>query len=432
MTVWVESLDQEGKGVAHNAGGKVVFIEGALPGERVAYSTYRRKPAFEQARVQSIELPSSQRVTPRCPHFGVCGGCSVQHLELSAQLAVKQRVLEDSLLHLGNVRPETMLRPVYGSPWGYRRRARLSVRLVERKGGVLVGFHEKRSSFIADMHSCETLTPKLSALLDPLREMIGRLSKPDRLPQIEVSCGEAVDALTLRVLEPLTRGDETILRDFADRHGVQFWLQPGTPASTTVPFYPLDAPALDYTLPDYGIRVPFRPNDFSQVNFGVNRIMVRRAMQLLDPRSGERIADLFCGLGNFGLPIARLGATVLGLEGSDDLVDRARANAELNGLENIVFKAVDLFRIDEQKLRQLGIFEKMLIDPPREGAIELVKALLDPRPRRIVYVSCNPATLARDAAVLVHVQGYRLKAAGVINMFPHTAHVESIASFELP
>ena len=428
--ILVESLDQEGKGVAHNTAGKVVFIEGALAGERVSYSTYRRKPAFEQASVQSIDKASSQRVTPRCPHFGVCGGCSLQHLDFSAQVAVKQRVLEDSLLHLGNARPETMLRPVYGSPWGYRRRARLSVRRVDKKGGVLVGFHEKRSSFIADMHSCRTLAPRISVLIDPLREMIAMLSISDRLPQIEVSCGESVDALTLRIMEPLATADEAILKAFADAHQVQFWLQPGAPATSTRPYYPLDAPVLDYTLPEYGIRIPFVPNDFTQVNFAVNRVMVRRAMQLLDPKPGERIADLFCGLGNFGLPIARTGAHVLGLEGSDYLVGRARANAALNGLPNIEFGAVDLLKPDKGLFGDLGVFDKLLIDPPREGAMEVVKSLSGPKPRRIVYVSCNPATLARDTAVLVHVQGYRLKAAGVINMFPHTAHVEGIALFE--
>jgi 23S rRNA (uracil1939-C5)-methyltransferase len=428
--VLVESLDQEGKGVARNADGKVMFIEGALAGERVSYTTYRRKPAFEQAKVRSIEKTSGQRVAPRCPHFGVCGGCSLQHLDFLAQVAVKQRVLEDSLLHLGNARPETMLRPVYGSPWGYRRRARLSVRRVEKKGGVLVGFHEKRSSFIADMHSCRTLAPKISGLIDPLREMIAALTISDRLPQIEVSCGESVDALTLRIMEPLATADEAILKAFADAHRVQFWLQPGSPATSTRPYYPLDAPELDYTLPEYGIRMPFVPNDFTQVNFEVNRLMVRRAMQLLDPKPGERIADLFCGLGNFGLPIARMGARVLGLEGSGYLVGRARVNAELNGLANIEFRPVDLLKPDKGLFDELGVFDKLLIDPPREGAMALVKSLSEPKAHRIVYVSCNPATLARDAAVLVHVQGYRLKAAGVINMFPHTAHVESVALFE--
>ena len=318
------------------------------------------------------------------------------------------------------------------SPWGYRYRARLSVRYVAKKGGVLVGFHEKRSSFIADMQTCRIMPLRISALIMPLRKLVENLSIRERLPQIEVSLGEDVDVLVLRILEPLTAQDEALLKAFADQHHVQLFLQTGSP-QTAYPFYPKDAPELSYTLPEFDVTIPFHPTEFTQVNPAVNRILVRRALNLLDPRAGERIADLFCGLGNFTLPIARCGAQVVGYEGSAALVSRARQNSQRNGLAgNTRFMEANLFEIDESWMREQGDFDKMLIDPPREGAIAVVTALekQQPKPWRIVYVSCNPATLARDAGVLVHRNGYALKAAGVINMFPHTAHVESIALFE--
>jgi len=352
----------------------------------------------------------------------------MQHLEARAQVAAKQRVLEDSLWHIGKLRPETLLRAIYGLSWGYRQRARLSVRLVPKKGGVLVGFHERKSSFIADMASCEVLPRQISDLLLPLRALIGGLSNPTRLPQIELAAGEAVTVLVLRILDPLSAADEDALRGFAAKHGIQFWLQTKGP-DTATPFFPADAPPLYYSLPEFGVRIHFRPTDFTQVNHAVNRILVRHAMNLLDPRPRERIADLFCGLGNFSLPIASRGAEVLGVEGNAELVRRAETNARDNGLAaRARFQVANLF---EAPCRiELGGFDKLLIDPPRDGAVEVVKALGEGGPRRIVYVSCDPATLARDAEVLVHVKGYRLSAAGVINMFPHTSHVESIALFE--
>ena len=426
----IESLDHEARGVTRLEG-KTVFVDGALPGECVEYASYRKKPSFELAHLVRIVSASSARVTPRCPHFGVCGGCAMQHMDPAAQVAVKQRVLEDNLWHLGRIRPEQMLPPIQGAPWGYRHRARLGVRKVPKKGGMLVGFHEKRSSYIADMRSCEVLPPHLSALLLPLRELLGALSICERLPQVEVAIGEFCTALVLRILEPLDANDENLLRAFADRHGVVFYLQPKGP-DTVYRFYPVDGPKLSYTLPEYGLELEFRPTEFTQVNHAVNRVMVRRAMNLLDPQPGERIADMFCGLGNFTLPIARLGARVVGVEGSQALVARGRESAVANGLaERVEFGVANLFECTPESLAELGRFDKMLIDPPREGAIELVKSLpAEGGPQRIVYVSCNPATLARDAAVLVTIQGYRFKAAGVVNMFPHTAHVESIALFE--
>ncbi|TAN75089.1 MAG: 23S rRNA (uracil(1939)-C(5))-methyltransferase RlmD [Gallionella sp.] len=429
--VTIESLDQEGRGVTH-FDGKVIFIEGALTGETVSYSSYRKKPSFELAQVTQIHKSASMRATPKCKHFGVCGGCSMQHLEAGAQVAVKQRILEDSLWHIGKVKAETILPPIYGQTWGYRQRARLSVRHVIKKGKTLVGFHEKRSSYVADMQHCEILAPKIAGLIPPLAGLIDGLSVRERLPQIEVAVGEFVDVLVLRVMSPLSASDEAALRAFAGQHEIQFWLQTGG-LDTAAPFHPPNAPQLSYSLPEFGITMPFAPTEFTQVNSALNRVMVSRAMRLLDPRPGERIADFFCGLGNFTLPVARGGAQVLGIEGSAALVKRAQQNAAFNGLSaNTRFMAMNLFETTETTLEKLGPFDKWLIDPPRDGAMELVKSLGGGHaPRRIVYVSCNPATLARDAQVLVQVHGYTLKAAGVMNMFPHTSHVESIAVFEL-
>jgi len=437
--VQIESLDQEGRGVAHHDG-KVIFIDGALVGEKVTYQTKRRKNSYEVAEVETVLQQSNQRVTPKCPHFGMCGGCSMQHLDVQGQVAAKQRMLEDNLWHIGRVRPISMLPPIYGPTWGYRHKARLRVRYVPKKGGVLVGFNEKASSFVADMSSCAVLPPHLSALIVPLQEMIYKLSIRDSLPQVEVAVGEAVTVLVLRILEPLQASDEPILRAFADLHGVQLWTQSKGP-DTVVPFYPLDMPPLSYSLPEFGLQYPFKPTEFTQVNPYINQVMIRRSMQLLAAKAGERVADFFCGLGNFTLPIARSAATVFGMEGAASLVERAKQSAALNGLEDKVeFKQADLFDMTPEILANQGYFDKWLIDPPRDGAVELVKALPtvgeeypfpDYRaPDRIVYVSCNPATLARDAGVLVNNKGYRLTACGVINMFPHTSHVESIALFE--
>ena len=437
----IESLDMEARGVGRlvdedGQPGKVIFVEGALPGERVSYSSFRKKPSYEQAQVVDVLRESALRTTPRCRFFGTCGGCSMQHLDVRAQVAIKQRVLEDNLWHLAKLRPETVFRPIHGPSWGYRYRARLTVRHVAKKGGVLVGFHERKSSYVADMTSCEVLPPHVSAMLVPLRRLVESLSIRDRLPQIELAVGSSVTALVLRILEPLSVEDEARLRVFADEHGVQFWVQPKGP-DTAVPFYPLDV-ALDYTLPEFGIRMPFKPTDFTQVNHAINRVLVGRAVRMLAPRRADRVLDLFCGLGNFTLPLARLAREVVGIEGSEALTARALANAKENGVDgHTSFACRNLFEITADDMRALGAFDKFLVDPPREGALAVAKALADiaqsgggPLPARIVYVSCNPATLARDAGLLVHEAGYRLKGAGVVNMFPHTSHVESIALFE--
>ncbi|MFZ5556964.1 MAG: 23S rRNA (uracil(1939)-C(5))-methyltransferase RlmD [Pseudomonadota bacterium] len=425
----VESLDQEGRGVARD-GGKVIFVDGALPRETVVYSPYRRKPTFEFATASQVLRESSMRVRPRCPHFGTCGGCSLQHVEASAQVAIKQRVLEDQLWHIARVRPEQMLPPLHGPYWRYRHRARLTVRHVAKKGGVLVGFHERRSSFVADMWSCEVLPRPVSDLIPALRELVGALSIRERLPQIEVAVGDDATVLVLRLLEPFSDDDAERVRRFAGRHGVAIYVQRGGP-ETAQPFHPAAGVDLCYRLPEFGVEIGFGPTQFTQVNPAVNRSLVGRAVRLLNPRAGERVADFFCGLGNFALPLAATGAEVTGYEGTPALVAAAEANARRNGLERRTrFETANLFEADEGWLSAQGAFDQWLVDPPRDGAVELVKALIAPGPRRIVYVSCNPATLARDAGVLTQVKGYRLRAAGIVNMFPHTAHVESLAVFE--
>ena len=465
----IDSLDIEAQGIARRPDGKVVFIDGALIGELVSATVHRRKNQWEAATLTAIHRPSSQRVRPRCPHFGLhqgaCGGCKMQHLEPAAQVAVKQRALEDNLWHLGKVRPELILRPIEGPAWHYRARARLSVRYVRKKDEVLVGFHERKSRYVADMRECPILPAHVSALLPALRALIGGMDARETCPQIELACGDSVTALTLRHLEPLSASDTQALRAFGARHGVQWWLQPQGPDSVRL----LDAggPELAYALPEFGIVMPFRPTDFTQVNPHINRALVSRALRLLDAQPRERVIDWFCGLGNFTLPIATRAGRVLGVEGSPALIARARQNYELNkpatpvrqALAATEFVARNLFEMSAAQLVQDGSADRWLIDPPREGAFALAKALaalhqhrlgtptetlsadlqtgpLPPEaaawqpPRRIVYVSCNPATLARDAGLLVHQAGYRCAAAGVINMFPHTAHVESMAVFD--
>ena len=442
----IESLDQEGRGVAH-VDGKTIFIDGALPNEQVTYQSTRIKPSYEVANVVEVLLESHERVTPKCPHFGLCGGCKLQHMDAGAQVAAKQQMLEADLWHIGKVKAENMLPPLHGSTWGYRHKARLSVKYVQKKERVLVGFNEKGTRLVADMNSCEVLVHEVSALIAPLQSMIVELSIRDKLPQIELAVGEdsnnmregaRVIVLILRIMDALTDNDETLLKAFADNHEVQIWTQTKGP-DTIKPFWPLDGAPLKYSLPEFDLTYPFKPNEFTQVNPEINQQMVHSAMQLLVPKQGEKIADFFCGIGNFTLPIARSGASVLGLEGLSNLVDRANESAALNKINNakfgqVKFDVADLFKMTETSLADLnlkhGHFDKWLVDPPRDGAFELIKAITEATaPMLIVYVSCNPATLARDAGVLVNEKGYILKAAGVINMFPHTAHVESIALF---
>lgn len=462
----VESLDIEAQGIAHRVDGKVVFIEGALPYEVVTANVYRKKPSFEKAMVMQIYRESSQRVTPGCPHFGMhtgaCGGCKMQHLHIGAQVAVKQRVLEDNLQHIGKLKADHLMRPIEGPAWGYRYRARLSVRYVRKKGEVLVGFHERKSSFVTDMQSCPVLPPHVSRMLLPLRALIASLDAKETVPQIELACGDSITALVLRHMEELSDSDKIRLRAFAATNpGLQWWLQPG--GLETVALLDEDVPQLSYALPEFGVVMPFKPTDFTQVNPHINQVLVSRALRLLDVQPDERVIDWFCGLGNFTLPLATRAREVLGVEGSEVLVARARENYRLNnalgklirGQEATTFIARNLFEMTPAMLVKDGLADKWLVDPPREGAFELFKSLVALHqqiitgvpcddgihqqslvlgnwalPKRIVYVSCNPATLARDAGVLVQSGAYRCTSAGVVNMFPHTAHVESIAIFD--
>jgi len=434
--VRVESLDQEGRGVAR-LDGKALFIEGALPGELVRYRIGRDKSSYAFASMTDIVEGSSQRVTPACEYFGRCGGCAIQHFEFSAQVAAKQRLLESNLQHIGKVKPSSILPALYGPAWGYRHKARLRVRYVAKKQRVLVGFNEKATPYVADMLSCRVLPAHVSALIEPLQRCILQLSLREQIPQIEVAVGEQTTVLVFRILQALAPEDEVILKQFADQHQAQIWTQ--TKGLDTVkPFYPLQAPALNYRLTEYDLNYPFHPTEFTQVNPWINQVMIRRAMNLLSPQAGEKIADFFCGLGNFSLPIARSGAQVWGYEGLSGLVERAEQSAAINELQaQTSFFVQNLFEMTDEALQALPHFDKWLVDPPRDGAMALVSALPPAenkqahRPKRIVYVSCNPATLARDAGILVNEKGYQLKAAGVINMFPHTAHIESIALFEL-
>ena len=443
----VTTIDLEAQGVARNAEGKVVFIEGALPGEQVQVTVGRSKNAWEQGALTAMRQESPLRVRPGCPHFGLhagaCGGCKMQHLDASAQVAVKQRVLEDNLQHLaGGLKPERVLRPIQGPTWGYRYRARLSVRHVAKKGTVLIGFHERKSRYLADMQVCPVLPPHVSALLMPMRALIHSMEQRDSLPQIELAVGERGDglvtALVLRHLNPLSEPDKDRLRAFAKSHDVHWWLQPKGP--DTVHLLDEGGTELAYSLPEFGVLMPFKPTDFTQVNHAINSVLVGRAVRLLDPQPQERVIDWFCGLGNFTLPLATRAREVLGIEGSETLVQRSRENAQRNGLaDKASFAARNLFELAPADVVAYGQSDKWLVDPPREGAFALAKALADLQaepvagftpPQRIVYVSCNPATLARDAGLLVHQAGYRCVAAGAVNMFPHTAHVESMAVFE--
>ena len=459
--VRVESLDLDAQGIARltpnedelaqGQGGKVIFIQGALPTELVTYVVTRDKARFSKAKVLDILKPAVFRAHPQCKAFGICGGCTMQHLDVRAQVAMKQRVLEDDLKHIAKVVPEEILRPMGGPAWEYRHRARLSaVNRSIKKGTVLIGFHEGKSAYVADMTACEILPKHVSNLLPELRQLVMGLSIVDRMPQIEVAVGEPEDpnsddprktkpvtALVFRNLLPLTLADEQLLRDFADAHQVWIWLQPKG-IETVAPFYPLTG-KLCYRLPEFEVEMPFKPADFTQVNHMMNRTLVSRAIRLLDVQAGDRVLDLFCGIGNFTLPLARRARTVLGIEGLESLTTRAKENALHNQLaETVSFMQSNLFEVTPETIASWEKAERWLMDPPREGAMEICQSLAQLHqqgselpPKRIVYVSCNPKTLARDADILCHQAGYVLASAGIINMFPHTSHVESIAVFDL-
>ncbi len=443
----VESLTHEGEGVVHS--GKTAFIAGALPGEVVRFQRVRRRKRHDEATLLEIVQPSAVRATPRCAHFGVCGGCALQHLEAGRQIEAKHAELRDSLERVGHATPERWLEPLRGPLWGYRRRARLGARYVPKKGRVLVGFRERLAPYIAAIERCEVLAPPLGELIAPLSALLTRLSIRGRVPQIEVAVGDNATALVLRTLDTPPPDDLVRLREFERAHTVRIYLQPAgldsvmrlsppgaaTPAAAAAPVAPAPVDAapvaeepLCYGLPDFDVRFEFAPTDFIQVNAAMNQALIARAVSLLEPTEESRILDLYCGLGNLTLPLARRAGWVVGVEGDRTLVERARHNARLNALRNVEFIEADLANPLPQALPWLASgFSDVLLDPPRAGAREVMRTIARIRPRRVLYISCHPGSLARDVGMLVHDHGFVLRAAGVLDMFPHTTHVESLA-----
>lgn len=425
-SVHIHDLDPKGRGVGR-AGGKMTFVHGALPGEEVVSRRVRKRRSFDEAVVQEVVQRSPDRVEPRCRFYERCGGCSLQHLSYDAQLRHKERMLLSVLSSAGEVSPRVVMPPLAGSPWRYRRKARLGARYVAGRYGALVGFRERVPNRIADMTDCEVLADPLGSLVMPLRELVGSLEARARIPQIEVAAGEDTAVFVIRHLDPLAADDLEAIEAFAIRHGIGVWLQPGG-TDTARPFIHSTS-ELHYSVDDGAIRLSFSPLDFVQVNAEVNRALVRQVVSILAPVPGEQVLDAYCGLGNFSLPLAARGAVVTGLEAGDEMVERARANAAGNGLAASFHRADLGDGATVQDWLRRG-WDKLLIDPPRTGAETLVEHIRLARPRRIVYVSCNPDTLARDAARLVHVHGYRLTRTGLVDMFPHTSHIESVTVFE--
>jgi len=423
----VSALNHDGAGVVHE--GKTAFVAGALPGELVRYVRRRTYRQHDAAELLAVLEPAAERVTPRCAHFGVCGGCALQHLDSGEQLRAKAQQLRASLERLARVSPQRWLEPISGPPWQYRRRARLGARFVHAQARSLVGFRERLSTRVAALQRCEVLAEPVGALLEPLGQLLTRLSIRERLPQVEVAVGEHATVLVMRVLDPPSAADRALLAEFEQRHGVRIYLQSGGPASVQ----PLQEPPalLDYALPEFGLRLQFLPGDFIQVNDALNRALVGRVIELLQLDAGSQVLDLFCGLGNFTLALARRAASVVGVEGEAGLVARAKANAERNGLGNAHFHSANLADPDAAALSAApwarGPYSHVLLDPPRAGAREVLPLLARLRPQRLVYVSCHPGSLARDLGELVGVHGFELLAVGVADMFPQTAHIESLA-----
>lgn len=423
----VDDLSHDGRGVAHPEG-KTVFVRDALPGERVRYRVTRRKRQFDEAELEAVLESSTERIEPGCPHFGTCGGCTLQHMAPRAQLAAKQAVAADNLERIGRVRPESWLEPVEGPVWGYRRRARLSVKYLRQKERVLVGFRERDGRFVADLDRCPILEPAVGERLWDMAALVNSLDARDAIPQIEVACGDEDSALVFRHMAPLNEADRGRLAAFGGAQGFQIWLQPGDPGSAR----PMDpgAPPLTYSLPGRDIRLSFLPVDFLQVNAAINAALVERVLEWLDPQPGETVLDLYCGLGNFTLPLARHCARVHGVEGEASLVDRARDNAAANGIDNAVFHVADLADVPERPAWLQETPDKLMLDPPRTGARFVLNRFARVKPKRIAYVSCHPGTMSRDAGYLVNELGYRFTACGVADMFPQTAHVETFAIFD--
>jgi 23S rRNA (uracil1939-C5)-methyltransferase len=419
----VTALSHDGEGIV--PAGKTAFVAGALPGERVQFLRRRRHAHHDEAELEAVLEPSALRITPHCPHFGVCGGCALQHLDGAAQISAKQQQVREALERIGKVKPEQWLEPITGALWAYRRRARLGARFVTKKDFAALGFRERYSSMVARIGSCAVLGAPVGNLIEPLAALIKSLSIRERLPQIEVAIGEGAVVLVVRVLSPPTAEDQAKLLAFEQAHGVRLYLQPGN--LTTVRPLAGEPAQLEYTLPEFDVRIAFEPTDFVQVHAEVNRALISRVVSLLALDRDAQVLDLYCGLGNFSLPLARRAATVVGVEGEAQLIERARANALRNGLANAQFLAADLSLATAQPPWPARAYTHVLLDPPRAGALNVLPALAKLAPKRLVYVSCHPGTLARDLAVLVHQHGFRLLAAGVADMFPHTAHVESVA-----
>ncbi|MEC7815300.1 MAG: 23S rRNA (uracil(1939)-C(5))-methyltransferase RlmD [Pseudomonadota bacterium] len=428
----IETLSHDGRGIAR-ADGKTQFVDGALPGELVMAKMVSTRSRFDELRTVEVLEPAGDRQTPPCEFADLCGGCSLQHMSADAQIRFKENTLKEHFAHFGGIEPEQWIEPMRSpDSLGYRRKARLGVRFVKARDSVLVGFREKRNSFLTDINRCAVLDPRIGDRIQPLRDLIQSLNAFDRIAQVEVACGDDTAAMVFRNMDDLVPEDHQKLVAFGQAHDLHIYLQPKGP-DTVHRIWPAstgrDDERLSYRMDAFDLQMQFHPMDFTQVNAGINRTMVERAVDWLDVQPGERVLDLFCGLGNFTLPLARKGAQVVGVEGDDAMVVRGRENARLNGLDNVEFHGADLHGdFTGQSWAKEG-FDKILIDPPRSGAEEICKYLTAFGANRIVYVSCNPATLARDAGVMVR-NGYRLVRAGVMDMFPHTTHVESIALFE--
>ena len=428
----IESLSHEGRGITH-VEGKTVFVNGALPGEDALFQYKKQRPKYDEAHALEITNPAAERIDAKCEFFGLCGGCSLQHMQHDFQIEHKQSVLMEQLTHIGKVKPKSVIPPLTGLQWGYRRKARLGVKYVEKKERVLVGFREKYSPFIADMNRCEVLHPSVGSLIEPLQCLITELSLIKQIPQIEIAVGDEVTALIFRHLADFTDEDREKLKSFAEHHQADIYLQSGG-LDSVVPLEGSTPRQLSYSLPEFDLTMNFLPIDFTQVNIEINRAMVPRALELLEVNGKDRVLDLFCGIGNFTLPLARKAANVLGIEGEHGLVERAKQNAELNKISNVEFRAIDLAKdkmledmLNENFLK--GRFNKLLLDPARNGAQEVIEKMNLKSVEKMVYVSCNPSTLARDAGILVNEKGFKLEKAGIMDMFPHTTHVESIAVF---
>ncbi len=426
VTATIETLSHDGRGIAR-IDGKTVFVDGALAGETVNFLYTKKKKTYDEAKTVEVISASDDRVEAKCQHFGVCGGCSLMHMAPEAQLNLKQNTLKEHLTHFGNLEPESWLAPMTGPLFGYRRKARLGVRYVTKKEKVLVGFREKGSAFLAELESCQVLDERVGLRLAELGEMIASLAAYNRIAQIEVAMDDEHTALVFRNLDELSDVDQQILIAYGQQHNLWIYLQPGGP-DTVHAIWP-EAPQLSYQ-PEAGLDLQFAPDDFTQVNAEINKTMIQRAMDMLDVQQGDRVLDLFCGLGNFTLPLASRVSEVVGVEGDAALVQHGKDNAALNKLENAVFEQADLTQTELKDYPWAAAgFNKILLDPPRSGAFEVLHQLAALGAERLVYVSCNPATLARDAGELVNNHGYKLVSTGIMDMFPHTTHVESIALF---